>query len=159
MLRKSLILNSLAITALTLFFILSGTESMFLYPDSVFINNAEAGGKDKDKDKDSDSGYVFNQSSFTTSADCSNVKRLTIEYDKDFIATNNAPGPNVLVVGSDSNTCSITIDKISGGNKCGFKVGIQNKILGIETKVKAGANNCEMCIKVVAPRMVKIQGK
>ena len=117
--------------------------------------------KDKDKDKDSDGDYVFNQSSFSTSTNCSSskVKRLTIEYDKKFVGTNNAPGPNVLVVGTDSNTCSITIDKITGGNKCGFKVGIKNKILAIETKAKGGANNCEMCIKVVVRRGVKIQGK
>jgi len=155
---QRLIMNPLAILSLALFFVFTGAENLFFFSDSVFIGNAEAKGKDKDKDKDDDGGYVFNQDKFSVDADCSQLKKLQIKYDKEFTATEDAPAPNILVVGAEGNTCSITIEKIAGGNKCGFKVGIKNKVLEIDTKAIDKAKNCEMCIKVVVPREVNIKG-
>ncbi|MBT5349810.1 MAG: hypothetical protein HOL55_13670, partial [Nitrospina sp.] len=117
--------------------------------------------KDKDKDKDDDMGngdFIYNRTHWTVTGDCSNISKLQIRYHKDFIATLDAPGPNILVVGGGGTGCTIKIDKISGGNKCGFSVRKINGILQIDTKPKNNATNCEMCIKVDIKRTTKILG-
>lgn len=164
---KRLILKPSAVVALALFFIFTGTESLIFFSDFVFVDTAEAKKKNKGKDKDKDGdteGFVFNKNSFSLTTDCNpgNVNRLQIYYHPDFIATDNAPGPNILVIGADAdfngNQCVVTILKVSGGKKCGFKVTRANGKLKIDTINKKNAKNCEMIIKVVAPRTIKILG-
>ncbi len=166
MISKRFTLGLFAIVSLALFFVLSGAESLIFFSDSVFVDTAEADDNDKDDDdkdddKDDDMGsgdFIYDQDNWTVSGNCSNINKLQIRYHKDFISTEDASGPNVLVVGADGSGCSITIEKISGGNKCGFSARKRNGKLQIDTKTKNNAQNCEMCIKVVIPRNVKILG-
>lgn len=162
---KYLILKPLA--SLALLFVFAGAEGLFSFSDSVFVDSVEASDKDKDKDKDKDSdtgcdldddGFCYKKNKLTIPSNCSNVNKLQIIYHKDFISTVDAPGPNILVVGKEGTSCSILIEKISGGNKCGFKVTKSNGKLFIDTKPKGNAKNCEMCIKVDIDRNTKILG-
>lgn len=167
--------NSFAIVALALFFVLSGVESLIFVSDSGLIATAEARGKDKgkdkDKDKDDDTDFVFNEDNFTTTVNCQSkkIKAVRVDYHEDFASTENATGPNILIEGADNNDCVITIEKISGGNECGYRVFLEEKvwdvgpkqkpkfkILRVKTKPKDNAKNCEMCIKLTVPRWMKI---
>ena len=102
--------------------------------------------------------FIYNENNWTVTKDCSNVSKLQIRYHKKFIASKDAPAPNILVVGKDGTDCKITIIKVSGGNKCGFSVRKKGGKIQIDTKPKGNAKNCEMCIKVDIPRNVKILG-
>ncbi len=157
---KRPIKSSMVLLSLALLFVFTGTESRVFSPGTPVISLAEAAG-DKDKDKDDDMGggeFIYDQDAWTFSGDCSNVSKLRIRYHKDFITTENASGPNIIVTGADGTDCSIAIEKISGGNKCGFSALKANGKLFIDTKTKNNAQNCEMCIKVVVPRTMKILG-
>jgi hypothetical protein len=109
-------------------------------------------------------GFEFNETRFATDTNCdpADINRLQIFYHEDFISTENADGPNILVVGADvlpsGNYCRIGIVKITGGKKCGYKVTTVNKKLFIETINKNNVRNCEMIIHVVVPRNIFIYG-
>ena len=69
------------------------------------------------------------------------------------------------MVGNDgvlgqNGTCTIEIEKLSGGKKCGFRAFVESvsgvKILRILTKPKGNAKNCEMCIHLDVPRLIHI---
>ena len=163
MFYKRFISRSVLAFALAVFF--AGGESFsFLGEGSFIISSAEAKdkGKDKDKDKDDDGlgpgDFVYDNDDFSTTLDCSKVKKLQIWYHKKFIATDAIYGPNILVTGSDEDQCTITIKKVSGGNKCGFSARKVGKKIQIDTRPKKNQNNCEMKINVVVPRSVKILG-
>ena len=177
MFTKHFVIKPLAVAILALFFVFTGAERLVFVPDSELIDIAEADDdkdkdkddddkdKDKDKDKDDDSdcdvdhdGFCYKKNQWSVSSACSNISKLQIAYHKAFISTEDAGGPNILVEGTDRSGCKITIEKISGGNRCGFKVIETGGVLKIDTKPKGNANNCEMCIKVVVPRTVKIRG-
>jgi len=170
---QRLILNPLAIVTLALLFVFPGVESLLFFSDSGLISTAEA--KDKDKGKDNDKGkdvdrdcdldndrFCYKNDQYPrTTIDCKDVKVLKVLYHEEFISTENATGPNVLVTGISGKKCFVTIDKISGGNKCGFRVFIENdrhfgKILRVDTKPKGKAKDCEMCIKLEVPRKMHI---
>jgi len=156
---QRLILNPLARVTLVLLFVFTGVESLIFFSDSGLIPTAEARGKDKDKDDDDD--FVFDEDTFTKTINCKKIKILKIDYHEDFVSTENATGPNILVVGASGKSCSITIEKITGGNKCGFRVYIEDmphvgKVLRVKTKPKGNAKDCEMCIKLEVPRKMHI---
>jgi hypothetical protein len=153
--------NSVALISLALLFVFTGVDRLTFYPELVSAKQAEAKDKDKDKDKDNDMGngdFVYDQNTWTFSGDCSNISKLRIHYHKDFISSENISGPNILVGGTDGTGCSINIVKVTGGNKCGFSATKGNGKILIDTKTKGNAQNCEMGIKVVVPRNVKILG-
>jgi len=166
---KRLIKNPFAVVSLALFFVFTGAENLVFFSDSEPIATAEAKDKDNNKDKDKDDdgecdigndGFCYKKDKLEVTALCKDVKVLKILYHEDFIATENAPGPNVLVTGIKGKKCFITIDKVTGGDKCGFRVFIENKPYGktlqVLTKPKGKAKDCEMCIHLKVPRKIHI---
>jgi len=166
---KRLIINPLAVVLLALFFVFTGAESLVLFSDSESIVTAEAsGGKDKDKDKDDDDeecdvgndGFCYKKDKLEVTALCKDVKVLKVLYHEDFVATEDAPAPNILVTGINGNKCFITIEKVSGGDKCGFRVFISNetygKTLQVLTQPKGNAKDCEMCVHLKVPKRIHI---
>ena len=118
--------------------------------------------KSQKSQKSGDDGFMYNLGNgspyVSDPIDCTGLKKLQIIYHKDFKSTEDASGPNILVTGSDSNQCTVTIEKVTGGNKCGFKLTKAGNKIKIQTKPKGNKKNCEMCIKVVAPRTAHIIG-
>lgn len=164
---KSFITKPLAVIFLALFFVFTGMDRGIFFPGFAMVEMAEAtSGFSGDKDKDDDlDAFTFNKNDLSLTVDCNptRINRLQIIYHHSFIATEDASGPNILVVGSDDplgngKQCVIAITKISGGNKCGFRVTRSNKKLKIDTINKNNKKNCEMTIKVVAPRNIYIYG-
>ena len=160
-----LILNPITVATLVAMFLVLPLSLNI--SNGLMVDVAEAGhdkdkDKYKDKDKDDDDGFKFNLGNVepyvSDPIDCTGLQRLQIIYHKDFKSTEEANGPNILVTGSDSNQCTITIEKTTGGNKCGFKLTKAGDKIKIETMPKGNEKNCEMCIKVVAPRTTHILG-
>jgi hypothetical protein len=112
--------------------------------------------KDKDKDNDEDIDFNYNDTSFSQTYSPCGITKIQIEYDKDFIATDNIDGPNILVEGTNSGACVVEIIKISGGNDCGWNVSKTAVNLAVQTDARNGASNCELQIKATIPRTVLI---
>lgn len=168
---KRLILNPITFAALLVMFLVSAPEMNFSKSGLGLVENAEAKGKDKDKDKGKDKdddgekpGFIYNQANgedakATTTYDCSNIEKLQITYHEDFVSTSLSTGPNILVTGSDSSTCTVEIVKVAGGSNCGHKIDFSDdSILVIETDVLNSATNCEMCIDATVPKATDIKG-
>ena len=108
-------------------------------------------------------GYIYDQANgedekATTTYDCSNLTNLQITYHEDFISE-KASGPNVLVTGSDSSTCTVEIVKVAGASKCGYNIDFSDdSILVINTDTLDGATDCEMCIEATVPKATDIKG-
>ncbi|HIJ50732.1 MAG TPA: hypothetical protein HPP54_06740 [Nitrospinae bacterium] len=85
---------------------------------------------------------------------------MKINYDVDFISTEDATGPNIKITGSNEKICGIKIKKVIISDQCGFKqipatVGAN---LYIETINKTGKTDCEMMIDLVVHKNTKILG-
>ncbi len=157
---KRLILNPITLAAFLMMFLVSGS-GLFVSAPSL-VENAEASGdKDKDKDDDEDS-YSYdlaNDESVTTTHDCSSLTNLQITYHEDFVATANASGPNIKVTGSDSTTCTVVIEKISGGTNCGYNIDTSDDSkMVITTNAQNDATDCEVVIKATVPRTTDVEG-
>ncbi|MFT4579941.1 MAG: hypothetical protein ACI8PD_001671 [Nitrospinales bacterium] len=160
---KRLILNPITFAALLVMFLVSAPEMNFSKSGLGLVDNADA--KDNDKGKDND-GTVYNydqangeDAKETTTYNCSNLENLQITYHEDFVATSAATGPNVLVTGSDSSTCTVEIIKLSGGSNCGHDIDFSDdSILVIKTNALNSATDCEMCIEATVPKATDIKG-
>jgi hypothetical protein len=167
---KRLILNPITIAALLVMFLVSAPEMNFSKSGLGLVENAEAKGKDKDDDKGKDDDevpFIYDQANtsdltntdLTTTYDCSNIENIQIIYHEDFIASEDADGPNVKVTGSDSTTCTVVIKKVSGGTDCGHRIDFtDNALMLIETDVINDATNCEVCIEATVPSATTIKG-
>ncbi|PIR00503.1 MAG: hypothetical protein COV66_06250 [Nitrospinae bacterium CG11_big_fil_rev_8_21_14_0_20_45_15] len=112
--------------------------------------------KDKDKDTDENIDFNYNDTTFSQIYSPCAITKFQLEYDKDFIATDNVNGPNILVEGTDNGICVLEITKISGGSDCGWNVSKTAVNLAVQTDARNGANDCEMQIKATMPRTVLI---
>ncbi|MBI4389037.1 MAG: hypothetical protein HY580_02570 [Nitrospinae bacterium] len=104
------------------------------------------------------SSFTYDQDSCTAALSCSSLDRVTIKYDSNFEGK-NASGPNVTVTAITGSTCNVSISKISGSSKCGYKIKWYNSNtrLKIDTNAKSGDKGCEMKIQLEAPNSANVE--
>jgi len=139
------------------FFAMDG--NYFLSSDVSFSPDSAWAKKDKDKDDDEDIEFNYEDNNFQHTYSPCSITKIQIEYDKDFTATDAPIGPNILVEGTDNGTCTVKIEKISGGENCGWHVSKTAVNLEVQTDAINGEANCEMVITATIPRTVLIVPK
>jgi hypothetical protein len=106
-----------------------------------------------------DDDFVYGVSACSSVIECSGINKLQILYDPNFLSTPNAGAPNITIQGwDDASFCRVDLAIVSGGKKCGYKIGTTGGKVNILTDAKGKTETCEMIIELRAPRDLAIQG-